>query len=197
MNDTDANIEKSKARYATRARVGPLIDRIREIIRTNVHNVRVELPRFQIDYVEKNRDLRVQYLCNEIDEETFKTLVQRNDKKNRKNTEIAQVIQLSNTAITDIVYRLIHNLRTCEHGKHSAEALLAEIDAVISYCNEILKDIAFAYNCVQYGFSKYLNLDRVEKEKKPRKKKAEEDDDESIADDDSIIALKKAADALK
>ena len=83
----------------------PIVNKLTTIIRNIIHNTRIELPRYQTDYVQRNQDLRVQYLCNEIDEETFKTLVQRNDKKNRKNTEIAQVLQLANTAVTDIVFK--------------------------------------------------------------------------------------------
>jgi hypothetical protein len=166
----------------------PIVNRLSNIIRTTIHNTRVELPRFQTDYVQRNQDLRVQYLCNEIDEETFKTLVQRNDKKNRKNTEMAQVIQLANTAVTDIVYRIIDNLRTCEPNKHSLEALISEFDAIISYCNEIFKDIAFAYNCVQYGFNDSFTMNRLEKEKKPRKKNDtvdDEDDDDNNKDNNT------------
>ena len=57
-----------------------------DIIRRTIHNVRIELPQFRTDHLEKNQELRVQYLCNEIDEDTFKILVQRNDKKHRKNS---------------------------------------------------------------------------------------------------------------
>ena len=158
----------------------PIVSRLSNIIRDTIHNTRVELPRFQTDYVQRNQDLRVQYLCNEIDEETFKTLVQRNDKKNRKNTEIAQVLQLANTAVTDIVFRIIYDLRNSDSNKHNLEVMISEFDAVINYCNEILKDVGFVYNCVQYRFSDTFIMSRSEKEKKLRKKK---DDDEDENDD--------------
>ena len=174
--------KNDKTRYSSLNYV-PLVNKLSNIVRSTIHNVRIELPRFQTDYVQRNQDLRVQYLCNEIDEEIFKILVQRNDKKNRKNTEISQVIQLANTAVTDIVYRIIDNLRTCQPNKHSLEALMSEFDAIINYCNEIFKDIAFAYNCVQYGFNDSFIINRIEKEKKPRKKNDDNDDD----DDDNIV----------
>ena len=174
------------------------VNNLSEIIRNIVHLTRVELPRFQTDYVQRNQDLRIQYLCNEINEETFKTLVQRNDKKNRKNTEIAQVIQLANTAVTDIVYRIIDNLRNSEANKHNFEALMTEFAAVIDYCNEILKDIAFAYNCVQYGFDETFHFNRVEKEKKASNKKSDETDDSMVDDDDISVGkiLQKAENIL-
>ena len=152
----------------------PIVNRLTNIIRNIIHNTIVELPRFQTDYVQRNQDLRVQYLCNEIDEETFKTLVQRNDKKNRKNTEIAQVIQLANTAVTDIVFRIINNLRISHANKHSMEELMSEFDAIIVYCNEILKEVGFVYNCVQYGFDNGFIMSRSEKEKKYKNKNEDE-----------------------
>ena len=184
------------ARYATTFYL-PIVNKLTTIIRNTIHNTRIELPRYQTDYVQRNQDLRVQYLCNEIDEETFKTLVQRNDKKNRKNTEIAQVLQLANTAVTDIIFRIIDNLRNSERDKHSLEALMSEFDAVINYCNEIFKDVGFVYNCVQYGFNSDFNMNRVEKEKKLRKKKDIEGSDDEEDEDEDIQALKKATDALK
>ena len=74
---------------------------------------------------------------------------------------------------------------------------MSEFEAIITYCNEIFKDVAFSYNCVQYGFDDSFTMNRVEKEKKPRKKNDIVDDNESVADYDSIQALAKAADALK
>ena len=90
---------------------GPSIEKVLNITQHTIHNIRVELPRFQIDYVRKNQDLRIKYLNNEINEVTFKALIQRNDKKHKKNTEIAQVIQLCTTTVTDIVYRIIDDLK--------------------------------------------------------------------------------------
>ena len=100
--------------------------------------------------------------------------MQRNDKKNRKNTEIAQVIQLANTAVTDIVFRIINNLRISHANKHSMEELMSEFDAIIVYCNEILKEVGFVYNCVQYGFDNGFIMSRYEKEKKSKNKNEDE-----------------------
>jgi hypothetical protein len=139
------------------------------IIRNTIHNVRVELPNYINNNVLKNQQLRIQYMCNEIGEETFKTLIQRNDKKNRKNNEISQVIQLSNTAITDIVYRIIDDLKKSEKDEHNFQALMSEFNEIVNYCNEIFRDISFAYGGVQYGFDDHFNLQTIEKERKIKK----------------------------
>jgi hypothetical protein len=149
-----------------------------DIIRRTIHNERIELPQFRTDYLEKNQELRVQYLCNEIDEDTFKILVQRNDKKHRKNNEICQVIQVSVTAVTDIVFRIIDNLKNSVCGEDKFDELMSEFNGVREYCNEIFKDISFAYGCVQYGLNDQFILRSVEKVKKTKKDKAKDSDDE-------------------
>jgi len=191
--------KQTKSSHKYDNKIGVICD----IVRNCIHNTRAELPNFQTDYVERNQDLRVKYLENLIGEEEFKIIIQRNDKKNRKNTEVAQVLQLCNTAVTDIIYRLIDHLQKSEPDKFNLDTFMGEINEIISYCNLIFKDISFTYGTVQYGFNESMSFIRVEKEKKPRKKKAadendDEDDAASIASSD--IGLKNivnAADKLK
>lgn len=175
------------------------VRQICDIVRHIIHNNRTELPQFQTDYVVRNQDLRIKYLENLISEDEFKMLIQRNDKKNRKNTEVAQVLQLANTAVTDIIYRLIDNLEKSDTGHHNMDSFLREIEEIIKYCNDIFKDIGFTYNTVQYGFSDSFNFIRVEKEKKGKKKAADDDSSTYGSDDEGlhIKKLAKAADALK
>lgn len=165
---------------------------LQNIIRNIIHNTRVELPNFQTDYVAKNQDLRVEYLEGIISEDFFKISIQRNDKKNRKNTEIAQVLQLANTAITDIVYRIMDNLDKSASGQHKLATLMLEFDQIRDYCNDIFRDISFTYSTVQYAFDGRFEFTRVVKEKKSKKAASvNESDDES-----EINNLKKAADKL-
>lgn len=162
------------------------------IIRNMRHNIRVELHNFQTDYVGKNQDLRVRYLENIIDEEEFKMLIQRNDKKNKKNTEISQVIQLANTAVTDIVYRIIDHLQKCKVNEFDLDTCMIEIAELRNYCNNIFREIAYTYGTVQYGFSENMEFIRVEKEKKIRKKKSEDyNTDDNETDQNEIIAYLK------
>jgi hypothetical protein len=158
------------------------INRTCLIIRNIIHNMRVELPTFQTNYVERNQDLRIKYLENLISENEFKILIQRNDKKNKKNMEIAQILQLSNTAVTDIVYRLIDHLK---NDDQHIDSFIIEFEEIINYCNNIFKDISFTYNTICYKFDERFNFTRVEKEKKIKKE-----------DDDTISKLEKAVDNL-
>ena len=155
--------------------------KICDIMLNTIHNNRIELPNYQTDYVVRNQDLRIKYLENVISEDEFKILIQRNDKKNKKNIEISQVLQLANTTTTDIIYRIIDNLKNCSHN---IDSFFREFDEIIKYCNDILKDISFTYNTVHYGFSEKFKFIRVEKEKKGKKKaddnNTDDDEDEDL-----------------
>ena len=129
----------------------------------------VELPVYQVDYVARNRDLRVKYLRNLITEESFKEQLQRNDKKHKKNTEICQVFQLANTAITDIVLRVIDNLSTSAPNAYNLSAI-SEVDEIVKYCNDILKEISHTYNSVQYELTDTIRFMKIEIEKKKKEK---------------------------
>jgi len=176
-------IPNAPMKYYSQTNFDPRIDLICGIIRHNMHNVDVELRHFQTDYFEKNVDLRIKYLENLITEEELKILIQRNDKKNRKNTEILQIIQLSNTAINDIVLRIVDHLQKCIKNGISLnlEMFITEFEEIQKYCNDILREIAFTYNSSQYKFDKYFEFKNIGKFEKEKKVKAEaEDVDENI-----------------
>lgn len=161
-----------------------------DIVRHMIHNIRAELPSFQTDYVTRNQDLRIKYLENLISDEDFKISIQRNDKKNRKNNEVSQVIQLANIALTDIIYRLIDHLQKSHHNTGDVSPFMNEISEIIKYCNNIFKDIAFTYNTIQYGFDASMGFIRVQKETKSRKNDVD-DDTSSVASDDTGFSLLK------
>jgi len=156
------------------------IDFIQTIIRTCIHNVHQERYRFENNYILLNQDLRIKYLEKKITEDEFKQLIQRNDKKEKKNGEILQVINLSITVLTDIIYRLITHLNSCEINKHELDNYIYEIGEIRTYCNNIFKDIAFTYNSVQYQFGDAFEFKAVEESKKSKKKKT--DDSVSVSE---------------
>jgi hypothetical protein len=136
----------------------PCIDLLEGIIRNTIHNSIIELRKYQTDYIENNQYLRVYYLTNKMSEEEFKNQIQKNDKKVRKNNEITNVIQLSITAVTDIVYRIISDLKESPPNNHNLEKIMLEFAGIQTYCNELFADISFTYNCVQYCFEYNFEL---------------------------------------
>ena len=109
-----------------------------------------------------------------ISEDEFKILIQRNDKKNRKNIEITQIITLCNTAVTDIIYRFCDYLKKCEINEYNLDTYTNELTEIRNYCNNILKDIAFTYGSTQYKFDANFNFKPTEKEKKIKEDKKSE-----------------------
>ncbi len=162
----------------------PELITLTEMARVIIHNNLEELPKFQTNYITRNQDLRILYMENRITLQEFKTAIQRNDKRTRKNTEIAQVFQLAYTAFTDIIYRVVDHLENEIDDRQSSavQGLLAETQELIGYCNEVFADIAFVYNTTLYAFQPNTGLfQRLGKTKKRVGKK----DTDSEASNDS------------
>jgi hypothetical protein len=147
------------------------IQLICDTIRNMIHNIHVELPNFRTDHFAKNQDLRIKYLEGLISEDEFKILIQRSDKKNRKNIEIIQIITLCNTALTDIIYRFCDYFKKCQINEYNLDTYTNELTEIRNYCNNILKDIAFTYSSTQYKFDIQFNFKTTEKEKKIKEDK--------------------------
>lgn len=77
---------------------------------TTIHIQEILVPRFRTDDINNNLELRVKYLQNEIDEDMFKTKVQRSNKLHEKKKEIYDVLILVVTALTEIVLRMYNTL---------------------------------------------------------------------------------------
>jgi hypothetical protein len=141
------------------------IEFIKKIIRHCLHNMHQERYRFQNNYILINQTLRIRYLEKSLTDEEFKHLIQRNDKQEKKNGEILQVINLSITVLTDIIYRLINHLNSCETNKHDLNNYIYEIGEIRTYCNNIFKDIAFTYKSVQYEFEEAFEFKTIPQKK--------------------------------
>lgn len=121
------------------------------IIQNTIHNHEVELPKFTTDIIKNNEKYRIQFMSNEITEEKFKTLIQRNDKKSKKEAEIHDILQFAETTLSDIINRMIHDLNKSEPNKHNFQELFKEVVGLREYCNNIFADISETYDCVLYN----------------------------------------------
>lgn len=133
----------------------PAVQKTINIIMNLIHMMHISVREYQTDFATRNQTLRVKYLRQQITEQEFKTTVQRNDKKNRKNREIVQVLQLMNTVCTDIVYRVVENFRTAEENEYDL-SIIEEFDEIKKHCNVILDDISKTYSCVKMVFTETL-----------------------------------------
>jgi hypothetical protein len=103
---------------------------------------------------ENNMELRVDYLRNKISEEDFKIKVQRANKQHEKKREMAEVLTLFVTTVSEIVYGIhgyISEMESVHTNKGKvliAEKIgerLDEVEAIRTYANECLASIAATY----------------------------------------------------
>ncbi len=127
-----------------------LILKILEIIQNCIHNQSVELYNFQVNYFEKNQDLRIRYLENKISEYSFKQCIQRNNKKDEFNKEMQQIIELSVAACTDIIYRIIDYLNEAPPNTADLTNFMSELSTLEDYCNQLLDNISSVYRTTYY-----------------------------------------------
>jgi len=140
------------SKYSQIAKYDPNYKNMSDIIRHFVHNHEYELNRFRSDITKNNEKWRIQFLSNEISEEKFKTMIQRNDKKSRKEGEIYDILQFAETTMTDIVYRMIDDLSKTFNGKHKFQELYKEIEGLREYCNNAFKEISETYDCIVHSY---------------------------------------------
>ena len=64
---------------------------------------------------------------------------------------------------------VIDNLSTSAPNAYNLSAI-SEVDEIIKYCNDILKDISHTYNSVQYELTDTIRFMKIEIEKKKKEK---------------------------
>ncbi len=111
---------------------------------------------------EINKSHRINYMKNNIDLCKFKSLIQRNEKREQKCSEILQVFQLVQTAFTSICERVIISLKDSKKNEYDLSPI-DELDGLIIYANELLADISNVYKCVLYYFDENFTFKTIEK----------------------------------
>ena len=121
------------------------------IISSIVHLREVIMDRYATDNnVLNNEQLRIYYMRNIIDEETFKTRLQRDNKKHEKKREIAEILEMFIVTSSDIMRRYHSFIRRCENPDAIYEnTILGEIDQIVEYANECLDIICKTYDSVR------------------------------------------------
>ena len=122
-------------------------DWLASIIRSVIHLQEVERFRFRNDRILDNQDLRIQYMRNQLSAEKFKTLIQQRNKKQRKNREITDVLEIVIHTSTDVVFRYREYLANSPPTECDL-TMLEEIVRMREYANECLRDISHTYGSV-------------------------------------------------
>lgn len=121
-----------------------------DINRNLIHLRRVEIPRFNYDKTLPNQNLRVEYMRKFITENKFKTLIQQNDKKHQKHRDISNILNMVHDTVNDILLRL--NNETVIQD-NTMDAYFGEIEQIVDYANDCLKEVSNTYGSVCYYFN--------------------------------------------
>ena len=168
-NHTDLRWAKPSSSLSTIIEYDKDFNTVLNMSQTIIHNREVEMPKFTSDIFKNNEELRIKFMSNEITENQFKNLIQRYDKKSKKNEEIYNVFQFFNSTMNDLTYRIIENLRATRNGNHNFRQLFAEMEVLREYCNTTFADISETYDCVLYNFDKWKRFVTVKSEKDNKK----------------------------
>ena len=95
-----------------------------------------------------NMDLRLQYLDDEIDEETMKVLLQRREKKRLRDFALRQVLEMVVAATRDILLGMVADSGDMDRaaGLRSAKAAQSQLELLDGYADEQLAMVCKRFN---------------------------------------------------
>jgi len=115
-----------------------------------VHMRAVELPKYNLDVVNNNLNLRILLLKNSVSEDEFKKNIYKREKDLQKRRSIANVIAMYINCMTDIMYRVYDDINIDEkniypNGTSKMQGFMREFKQLKLYTEECLGDIAKVY----------------------------------------------------
>ena len=165
-NETLTELDERRARYYRSPELfrhpnaAKAYDWLTTIIRATIHLNAVERLRFRNDHILDNQDLRIQYMRNLISADKFKVLIQQRNKKQHKNREILNVLDIVINTTTDVVFRYREYLTNSPLTECNL-TMLDEIDRIREYANECLSDISHTYGSVLLSINYVMRLTTV------------------------------------
>jgi hypothetical protein len=135
------------------------------------------------DNIDRNIDVRIRFMKNEIDEKRFGSLLQQRDKKNNKLYAEGDILRM----FTDVA--LEHLLHAQTNRKDPNEVIVAHtrLQELRKYTNNCLIELSRQYNnvCIAIDYEAWFcsNTDVIRgKVKKSKKKNESEDGEENMSD---------------
>jgi hypothetical protein len=128
--------------------------------RNLIHFREMILPNYETHRFNDNQDLRVSFLRNHIDENYFRTTLQKREKARQKKEDYYRLFAMMIQCITEIIYRYREYVNTRNNPEFIAQLdgrydkiFLDEIENLVKYVNECLANISRTYSCQRYTVS--------------------------------------------
>lgn len=115
----------------------------------NVHRLINHINEYEFRYnlrenalLTDNRDLRIKFLLNDINEEYFKKVIQQREKKNEKVRDLIAILRMFTLTASDMMRQMVLNDIT-------QDSFCSDIVELKDYTNESLGKIGKRYNCIK------------------------------------------------
>jgi hypothetical protein len=122
------------------SRMGPRFEWAYIMFRLMLHVVNVELPKAYVSPTEDNRELRIKFLINDLDEKGFKKRLAQREKALSRKREMTHIFDMFVTVSQDLLLRLFDTY--CEE---QANAIRAEFMELFKYFNGSMDTLARCY----------------------------------------------------
>jgi len=96
--------------------------------------------------INANRDLRVQYMMNQINEEKYKQILHMREKQNEKNREFEMIFRTYVTAARDIILNYVNLANKQQRDERKLE-VYEELQTLRNYINECFAKLQPVFTC--------------------------------------------------
>lgn len=155
--------ENELGRLALDEMEGVLLDKrkaITRFIQRTIHIREAVLDTYRVNIDERNLELRIEYMTNQINMDTFKTKLQMVHKKYSKSHEIYQIFDMVVVSLTDILYRFMEHVDNTTEYLELSFAIISEIAPICDFANECFAGVSLAYGGVAPYIKHNLNIVR-------------------------------------
>jgi len=138
-----------------------LFDRYSKIIQNTIHLQLVGIRRYELPNrtdEEFNRQIRIQYMRNTIDESKFKSIIDQQNKRREKYREYHNILTTFITVVTDLLWKYHDELVDIDHVNTTE----TEVDAILTYVNDCLSDIGNTYGSTVYHITPVAIMKRID-----------------------------------
>jgi hypothetical protein len=109
------------------------------------------IPRYTVNALNDNRDLRIKLMIGDISEDIFKKKIQQREKARQRKTDIRQVLEMYMAVLNDLFQSFVNNADIPE--------LMTSLEALKNHVNPTLKMVSARYtNCAVPLISELFDL---------------------------------------